>query len=816
MPSSSTSTKIVANGTMTTQGLLNGSLHPAEELTENGKDFSVSVLNGDADVMPALEKKKVNGEATVQDRNLKASPIREGVPWAFSFDEGRQRGGVAGWETSLRQRPPPRTIFQAGLTFQTRKRKEDKKELGGKRAFRQKSSVIVIQDRVNPLKPDEAENAFIDLTEEDSKDSAQSNTTGASGTQEAQNGTVDFVHESQLENAKAETLEYQDSKGFGLGELVWGKIKGFNWWPAIVVTWRAPAKRRATSGMRWLRWFGDGKYSEVSVDKLGPLMSFSQYFNSSALKWNSYKKAVYEALEVASKRAGKEFPEENCESLEQRLKSMMEWALGGFEPMGLEGLKPPENPENGFLKHPFLQEMVPEYNPAFKRQKNTSYKPTKEDSEENPRPSKERLIHEVLENNKCLEDFCMSCGSQNQTTFHPLFEGGLCQSCKDTFLETSYMYDDDGYQSFCTICCGDGELLLCGNMNCCRCFCVYCLETLVGPGASEQAKKLDPWSCYMCLPRKRYGILQRRQDWNLKLQEFFASDKGQEFEAPKIYPAVPAEQKRPIRVLSLFDGIATGYLVLKDLGFNIDLYIASEICEDSIAVGTVRHEGRIKYVHDIKNITRENVREKAPPPKKKTPPQPLMGGLYKGTGRLFFEFYRLLSFAKPEKGENRPFFWLFENVVAMGVSDKRDISRFLECNPVMIDAIEVSAAHRARYFWGNLPGMNRPLTASQTDKLELQDCLEHSRIAKLGKIRTITTRSNSLKQGKDQLLPVLMNGKEDILWCTEMERIFGFPVHYTDVSNMGRGARQKLLGRSWSVPVIRHLFAPLKDYFACE
>lgn len=46
-------------------------------------------------------------------------------------------------------------------------------------------------------------------------------------------------------------------------------------------------------------------------------------------------------------------------------------------------------------------------------------------------------------------------------------------------------------------------------------------------------------------------------------------------------------------------------------------------------------------------------------------------------------------------------------------------------------------------------------------------------------------------------------------------RIFGFPVHYTDVSNMSRLARQRLLGRSWSVPVIRHLFAPLKDYFAC-
>lgn len=49
-----------------------------------------------------------------------------------------------------------------------------------------------------------------------------------------------------------------------------------------------------------------------------------------------------------------------------------------------------------------------------------------------------------------------------------------------------------------------------------------------------------------------------------------------------------------------------------------------------------------------------------------------------GSGRLFFEFYRLLHEARPKEGDDRPFFWLFENVVAMGVSDKRDISRFLE------------------------------------------------------------------------------------------------------------------------------------------
>lgn len=88
------------------------------------------------------------------------------------------------------------------------------------------------------------------------------------------------------------------------------------------------------------------------------------------------------------------------------------------------------------------------------------------------------------------------------------------------------------------------------------------------------------------------------------------------------------------------------------------------------------------------------------------------------------------------------------------------------------------------------------------DRLDLQGCLEHGRTAKVGqsasaarpyccgrlllfslrrnhvspapqfdKVRTITTRSNSIKQGKDQHFPVFMNEKEDILWCTEMERL---------------------------------------------
>lgn len=657
-----------------------------------------------------------------------------------------------------------------------------------------------------------AENSVIDLTLEPLDSSKKPPVPAES-----------FVCENSIVKGTDGIPQYQDGKGYGIGELVWGKIKGFSWWPAIVVSWRTPGRRQAASGMRWLQWFGDGKFSEVSADKLMPLTAIGQYFHTSAFnKLISYKRAVYQALEIASSRSGIPFPSNDRGTLEEQIKPMLDWAFAGFQPKGYEGIKPKQNTENDTADGTPVEVCVPEYYPPTKKQKTSLYK-SKEGPEEEHR-GREKIFFQVTSNNKSIEEFCLACGSIRIGTFHPLFEGGLCSICKDIYLETSYMYDDDGYQSYCTVCCGGREVLLCGNANCCRCFCVDCIDILVGPGASEEAKVLDPWRCYMCLPHESYGVLRRRGDWTMKLQEFFASDNGQEYDPPKIYPAVPAENRKPIKVLSLFDGIATGYLVLRDLGFKVERYVASEICEDSIAVGTVRHEGRITYVHDVRNISRQNIHEWGPfdlviggsPCNDLSIVNPARKGLYEGTGRLFFEFYRLLHDTRPKEWEDRPFFWLFENVVAMGVNDKRDISRFLECNPVMIDAIDVSAAHRARYFWGNLPGMNRPLVASSADKLELQHCLEHGRIAKFSKVRTITTRSNSIKQGKDQHFPVIMNGKEDILWCTELERIFGFPVHYTDVSNMGRGARQKLLGRSWSVPVIRHLFAPLKDYFACE
>lgn len=63
----------------------------------------------------------------------------------------------------------------------------------------------------------------------------------------------------------------------------------------------------------------------------------------------------------------------------------------------------------------------------------------------------------------------------------------------------------------------------------CRCFCVECVDLLVGPGAAQAAIKEDPWNCYMCGQKPQYGLLERRADWPNRLQHFFANNHDQDF-----------------------------------------------------------------------------------------------------------------------------------------------------------------------------------------------------------------------------------------------------------------------------------------------
>ncbi|NWI56940.1 DNM3B methyltransferase, partial [Calyptomena viridis] len=248
---------------------------------------------------------------------------------------------------------------------------------------------------------------------------------------------------------------FQDGKEFGIGELVWGKIKGFSWWPAIVVSHRATAKRQAVSGMRWVQWFGDGKFSEVSLPLLVPNPKPPLLYISAPLlrlPVGDHPVTMSHAVhpwQVARSRSGKTFTAGPRESLEEQLKPMIDWAITGFKPLGLKGLRPPKASgevggpgagglcpgsclslaENGVLKNGTEEVLSLEQCPPTKRLKTYPCNNGKEQRVEEDQ-TREQMVSEVTNNSGKLEESCLSCGRRNPATFHPLFKGGLCQTCK--------------------------------------------------------------------------------------------------------------------------------------------------------------------------------------------------------------------------------------------------------------------------------------------------------------------------------------------------------------------------------------------------
>ena len=65
--------------------------------------------------------------------------------------------------------------------------------------------------------------------------------------------------------------------------------------------------------------------------------------------------------------------------------------------------------------------------------------------------------------------------------------------------------------------------------------------------------------------------------------------------------------------------------------------------------------------------------------------------------------------------------------------------------------------------------------------------------------------------GKNKIKPVKQNGKATDLRVDELEKIFGFPHHYTDVG-LKDSERLKLLGKSFCVQAFKSLLEPLLFY----
>nr|XP_027202547.1 putative oxidoreductase GLYR1 homolog [Dermatophagoides pteronyssinus] len=101
----------------------------------------------------------------------------------------------------------------------------------------------------------------------------------------------------------AELTSTSDSK-YKLGDLVWAKVKGFNYWPATIVPDDQVKNNRKIKNSYLVRFFGSEDFGRVTEDNIKPYEEFREQFSSGPKKSKSFKMACEKIEEQWSKQKG--------------------------------------------------------------------------------------------------------------------------------------------------------------------------------------------------------------------------------------------------------------------------------------------------------------------------------------------------------------------------------------------------------------------------------------------------------------------------------------------------------------------------------
>ena len=289
-------------------------------------------------------------------------------------------------------------------------------------------------------------------------------------------------------------------------------------------------------------------------------------------------------------------------------------------------------------------------------------------------------------------------------------------------------------------------------------------------------------------------------------------------------------------VLSLFDGLSCGQLALKKAGIVVDKYYASEIEKAPIAmtmhnfpntiqlgdVTKVRYENGILYSENGEfNVGKIDIVFGG------SPCQSLSnagkGAGFSGKSGLFFEFLRILEEVKPQ-------YFLLENV-KMKKEWRDEITNNMKVEPILIDSALLTAQHRERYYWTNIPNLSQPVDKQIFIKDILEPSVDEKFYLSEKKVNLILS---GVKYGQSQVVCdvnkktfTLMagmgtgGGNEPRFYDPvtnrlrrvtplECDRLQGVDDNYTLVPYNGKPMsnchRYKALGNGWTVDVIAHIF----------
>lgn len=315
---------------------------------------------------------------------------------------------------------------------------------------------------------------------------------------------------------------------------------------------------------------------------------------------------------------------------------------------------------------------------------------------------------------------------------------------------------------------------------------------------------------------------------------------------------------KPIKVLSLFDGISCGMLALERAGIPVERYAAFETDPNPIKISTKNYPHIERYGDvfdgDFTKFKGFDLLIGGSPCTYWSISKSNRETSCNGEGfKLFMQYVRALE-------ESGCKYFLYENNNSIHPNIKDEISKRLGVREIMINSALVSAQHRKRCYWTNIPNVVQPedrgiyLKDIIDSGITWQDksyCLVCSyrptfydtmskhrnsliaepisatvlRESKNGKGKRIySVKENSVTifsklngfEAKTGVFNIdLPDGDYHIRTLTpiEAERLQTLPDNYT--AGVANSNRYKAIGNSWTVDVIAHIFSNLKNTYSC-
>jgi len=288
---------------------------------------------------------------------------------------------------------------------------------------------------------------------------------------------------------------------------------------------------------------------------------------------------------------------------------------------------------------------------------------------------------------------------------------------------------------------------------------------------------------------------------------------------------------KPLVVLSLFDGISCGLQALKNQGFTVAQYFASEIDKNAIKVSHDNHPEIIRLgdvtTMGFKNGTlySENGEWDIGQVDLVLAGSPCQGFSMAGKqlnfddprSKLYFEFKRILNECQGSTSVIK----LHVDFLLENVNMKKEHIHYIEndltCWSLKINSCHFSAQNRPRFYWTNLidelEKLRMNFKVDSGDGLHITDILEDQDyngvwtwprgynkggtrlVDKMPCITTSSWQHNFLIEKQD--------GTRRKFTPQECERAQGLPDFYTKV--LTENQRYVVLGNCWTIPVIEKL-----------